>query len=111
MVANNTRACDDGDACTQIDTCAGGVCAGASPLSCADEGDVPGGLCRADSCLDNTDICGEGFDCSYSSDSRYVCAVGPSNYLGVCGEPCPLCGGDRRHWFAGVRAQASARAG
>jgi hypothetical protein len=66
--------------------------------SCADEGDVPGGLCRADSCLDNTDICGEGFDCSYSSDSRYVCAIGPSNYLGVCGElpgslwPTPLLG-------------------
>jgi hypothetical protein len=57
---------------------------------------VPGGLCRADSCLDDVDICGDGFDCSYSSESRYVCAVGASNYRGVCGEkpgsmwPAPL---------------------
>jgi len=63
---------------------------------CADEDDIPGGICRADSCLEDVEICGEGFDCSYSSDSRYVCSVGASNYRGFCGEmpgslwPTPL---------------------
>jgi serine protease len=55
--------------------------------SCVDEDDsgVPGGLCVADSCLDNETICGD-LNCSYSSASRYVCATDPSNYGGFCGQ-------------------------
>ena len=30
----NTLPCDDGDACTQLDGCVGGVCAGSSPVLC-----------------------------------------------------------------------------
>jgi uncharacterized protein (TIGR03382 family) len=64
---------------------------------CLDEEDsgVPGGLCTAKSCKDDASICGSSaYACSYSSDNRYVCAVGPSNYGGLCGatpkETAPL---------------------
>src|SRR4029077_3896725 len=30
----NGTACNDGDACTQTDTCQGGVCTGTSPVAC-----------------------------------------------------------------------------
>jgi uncharacterized repeat protein (TIGR01451 family) len=42
---NNTNACDDGNVCTTIDSCDGGTCVGASPLSCTD-----GNACTADTC-------------------------------------------------------------
>ncbi len=75
--------CDRG-VCTV--TCDDNACR--DGYSCDDDDSVPGGLCRADSCLDNEDICGDdGFNCSYSSAERYVCAAGPSNYAGFfdCG--------------------------
>jgi serine protease len=50
-----------------------------------DDSEVPGGLCRAESCLDDESICGEGSSCSYSSAERYVCALGPSNYKNFLG--------------------------
>ena len=34
-------ACNDGNACTQTDTCQAGVCAGANPVTCAASGPVP----------------------------------------------------------------------
>ena len=53
--------------------------------ACDDDAGVPGGLCRAESCAEDPSICDEpDFACSYSSTSNYVCAVGPSNYLGAC---------------------------
>jgi hypothetical protein len=42
--ANEGAACDDGNACTENDTCSGGMCAG-TPLVCDD-----GNVCTADSC-------------------------------------------------------------
>src|SRR5262249_37068740 len=42
---NNTAACDDGNACTTADTCAGGSCVGGPPPNCND-----GNSCTADSC-------------------------------------------------------------
>ena len=93
-----TVACDD-------EPCRGGY-------SCSDEeqSGVPGGICRPDSCLQDTSICSDGLNCSYSSAQRYVCAVGPSNY-GGCGAqpaawaPLPLVGlllllRRRRRWPA-----------
>jgi subtilisin family serine protease len=99
----------NGQLCERNRDCGSGLCdRGVCTVTCDDEdcregytcddrdSGVPGGLCRADSCLDDVDICGDGFDCSYSSESRYVCAVGASNYRGVCGEkpgsmwPAPL---------------------
>ena len=78
----STGLCDRG-VCTV--TCDGDRCR--SGYSCLEEEDsgVPGGLCVADSCKDDETLCSAGFECSFSSDSRYVCAVGPSNYKTGCG--------------------------
>ncbi|MEZ4297580.1 MAG: DNRLRE domain-containing protein [Polyangiaceae bacterium] len=44
-VKQDDSPCDDGDACTEMDYCMDGVCAGGNPVSC-DDGDA----CTADSC-------------------------------------------------------------
>jgi hypothetical protein len=43
--ANEGLSCDDGDACTQTDSCASGACVGADPVLCDD-----GNVCTIDSC-------------------------------------------------------------
>jgi serine protease len=92
----STGLCDRGVCTVTCDASDDGDCR--DGYSCDDDVDVPGGLCRADSCVDDPAVCTDGFACSYSSDSRYVCAVGPSNYLGVCGAqpaswaPIPVAG-------------------
>ncbi len=43
--ANNTAACDDGDACTTSDLCSGGACVGGKALNCDDVN-----VCTTDSC-------------------------------------------------------------
>ena len=43
---NEGGACDDGDKCTQSDTCHNGLCLGGAPLVCND-----GNECTADACL------------------------------------------------------------
>ena len=54
LVADGTP-CDDGDRCTQRDTCQAGVCTGADPMSCE-----AGDQCRAASVCDpSTGLCGE----------------------------------------------------
>jgi hypothetical protein len=67
---NNTLACDDGDACTENDTCSGGVCAGTA-ITCDD-----GIACTVDSCVGgacqydaSACECDEDFDC----DDGNVC--------------------------------------
>jgi serine protease len=78
------RDCDTG-------LCDRGVCTvtcddvGCNDGYSCDRGEVPGGLCRADSCVDDDSICAEGYHCSYSSAERYVCAFGPSNYKNIFG--------------------------
>jgi hypothetical protein len=61
-VANGTT-CDDGDGCTQSDTCQGGVCAG-TPISCPTgqtcQVGVCGVSCGSDFCRSATEICDGG---------------------------------------------------
>ena len=38
--------CDDGDACTQTDTCQGGICVGGNPLTCGLQQTCSTGQCR-----------------------------------------------------------------
>ena len=45
ITTNNSLPCDDGDVCTTVDTCSGGICVGGSPLDCDDQN-----LCTDDSC-------------------------------------------------------------
>lgn len=71
--------------------CDRGVCTvtcddvGCPDGSRCDDSEVPGGLCRAESCAGDDSICGDATNCSYSSDERYVCALGPSNYKNFLG--------------------------
>ncbi|EYF03981.1 thrombospondin type 3 repeat-containing protein [Chondromyces apiculatus] len=48
-------ACDDGDACSQVDTCQAGVCMGADPVVCQ-----PSVCLEAGSCDPGTGLCGAG---------------------------------------------------
>jgi hypothetical protein len=45
VFANNANACDDGNVCTQNDTCSGGVCVSGTAVVCDD-----GNVCTADVC-------------------------------------------------------------
>jgi hypothetical protein len=55
LVAQNASAlsCNDGDPCTQVDTCTSGECVGGSPLLCADDGNK----CTFDFCDPDTVTC------------------------------------------------------
>lgn len=93
------RGLDDGDdqgaLCRRDGDCASGLCdRGVCTVTCdLDDGDcldgyecdddaVPGGLCRPESCQDEDErFCERGWECSYSSEERYVCADEASNYL------------------------------
>ena len=61
----NGIACDDGNACTQTDTCQGGVCVGSNPVVCS-------GCQLSDSC----------------NPSTGACAPDPAKHH-TCGGPCP----------------------
>jgi uncharacterized repeat protein (TIGR01451 family) len=73
--ANNTVACDDLNACTTNDLCAGGACTGGTALNCSD-----GNPCTDDSCdpatgcahANNTAACTDGNGCTVGD----VCSGG-----------------------------------
>jgi len=48
----NASACNDGNACTTLDSCQSGVCFGANPVNCSD-----GDPCTTDSCNTGTGAC------------------------------------------------------
>jgi slime mold repeat-containing protein len=84
--ANNTGACEDGDACTVGDTCSAGVCqSGSGTLDCND-----GNECTDDSCLpasgcsyvNNTIACEDGNPCSLGDMcSNGFCQPGSSTLV------------------------------
>jgi hypothetical protein len=104
--------CNDGDACTQVDTCQTGVCVGASPVVCgplddchaAGSCDASTGLCTSPLAPDGTscddgdvctavDVCQSG-TCLGSGDACGTCSDGVLNQgeSGVdCGGPCGPC--------------------
>ncbi len=56
---NTTGACNDGNTCTQVDTCDGaGKCIGKSPIACDDKN-----LCTDDSCIN-------GVGCSFKANTK-----------------------------------------
>ena len=71
--------CDDGNACTQADTCAAGVCAGANPVTCTamdqchDVGmcDPTTGMCSRPNKMDGA-MCDDGNKCTQSD----TCSAG-----------------------------------
>lgn len=65
--ANNTSACDDGNACTTADTCSGGTCQGGAPPNCADTNPCTDDTCApATGCVhtNNTAACDDGSACT-----------------------------------------------
>lgn len=85
----NSAACDDGDACTLQDTCAGGICTG-NPIDCSDGNPCTDNACVGGNCVstDNTAPCEDGDACTVGD----VCNGGncQSGAPAVCddADPC-----------------------
>jgi hypothetical protein len=77
-VPDNTRLCDDGDVCTQVDKCQDGVCTGFNPLSCED-----GNPCTTNSC-DPTVGCLSSFNNGAACEDGNPCTVSDTCNQGVC---------------------------
>jgi cysteine-rich repeat protein len=80
MPKQNGLACDDADACTQIDSCHAGVCTGSDPIQC-----IASDQCRVGVCVPATGQCAEvakpnGTDC----DDGNLCTTSDTCQLGVC---------------------------
>ena len=99
-------ACDDGDACTQTDTCQAGVCAGGSPIVCQVQDqchelgtcDPQTGTCSNPAKPAGT-ICDDQDDCTQNDACRAgVCQglllTGVEGVLCALEPPPPLCAGD-----------------
>lgn len=74
--ASDGTPCDDGDACTQVDTCQGGVCVGGDPVVCAaaDACHVAG-TCDPASGRCSNPLAGDGSACTMAGGSG-TCAAG-----------------------------------
>jgi MYXO-CTERM domain-containing protein len=85
-------ACDDGDACTQIDSCQAGICAGSAPVTCsAKDACHEVGACDPLSGMCNDPFKPEGTSC----DDQNECTESDGCSMGACagkpkanGTPC-----------------------
>jgi MYXO-CTERM domain-containing protein len=75
-------ACDDGDACTQVDTCQAGVCAGASPVVCP----APDACHEASVCDPQTGKCAAPVDKADGApcDDGNACTLSDTCKAGTC---------------------------
>jgi hypothetical protein len=87
VFAANTNACDDGNACTQLDSCSGGVCVGENPVTCtAIDSCHTAGACNPASgvCSNpakpNGASCSDGNACTVGDacNNSAVCVPGPA---------------------------------
>src|SRR4051812_44655442 len=79
--SNDGSPCDDGNACTQTDTCQGGACVGSNPVTCTalDQCHAPG------TCNPGTGVCTnpvrtDGTPCSDGN----ACTINDFCVAGVC---------------------------
>lgn len=71
----DTAACDDGDACTQLDTCVGGVCKGVKPVACeATDECHSAGTCDSATGLCSAPAKSEGAPCAGGTCHDGACA-------------------------------------
>src|SRR5207244_2457521 len=79
--APNGTACNDGNACTQTDTCQAGVCTGADPTGCA-----PSDQCHvAGTCNPNTGACSNPVTADGTAcDDANLCTLTDVCQAGVC---------------------------
>jgi hypothetical protein len=74
-------ACDDGNACSQVDTCKAGACSGNSPVVCAAMNDChEAGVCDPATGLCDTPMKANGSPC----DDGKACTAGDKCELGKC---------------------------
>lgn len=82
-VPDDTRLCDDGSMCTQVDKCTGGVCTGYNPLTCGDGNQCKTWTCDPIvGCLSsfNTNPCEDGNPCTVEDKcNQGVCVSGGPN--------------------------------
>ena len=76
-----TGSCDDGNACTQTDTCQGGVCVGSNPKTCTatDQCHMPG-VCNTTTGLCSNPVKADGATCS----DQNSCTTSDSCQSGSC---------------------------
>lgn len=77
--------CNDGNLCTQVDTCQGGVCMGSSPVVCAVLDPCHPGACDPGTGLCSNPPAPDGTPC------RLVCIAGETCQAGVCTLPTTGC--------------------
>ena len=87
--------CDDGDACTQTDTCQSGVCAGDDPAVCddgetctADSCDPADGSCTFDPVVFEGNSCEDGDACTQTDTCQSGICVGSDPVVCDDGEAC-----------------------
>src|SRR5262249_13883324 len=96
---NNTASCDDGDACTQTDTCSNGSCAGSNPVVCSaldqchDAGicDPATGVCSNPAKADGT-ACSDGDACTQRATCQAGVSPGPNPVASTALAQCPDAG-------------------
>jgi hypothetical protein len=80
VVANGTT-CNDGNACTQTDTCQVGVCSGSNPIVCPSLNQCNAGVCDPTSGACSTPPVADGTAC----DDGDACTSSDTCQSGVCG--------------------------
>ncbi|HVY24897.1 MAG TPA: S8 family serine peptidase [Polyangiaceae bacterium] len=91
----NGSPCDDGDACSQTDTCQGGTCTGKNPVicpapdQCHDAGSCDGasGVC-SNPAKPNGSACNDGNTCTRSDSCQAGVCVGSSPVVCVASDQC-----------------------
>jgi hypothetical protein len=79
--ANGSR-CDDGNACTQFDSCQSGACVGGNPVVCtASDACHDAGTCNPMTGMCSNPAKADGAACSDDN----ACTLGESCHAGVCG--------------------------
>jgi Lactonase, 7-bladed beta-propeller len=94
-VADGTP-CDDGSACTQVDTCQGGVCSGGNPVVCttSDQCHVAGtcnpatGTCSNPPAAADGAACNDGDACTQSDSCLAGVCTGSNPVVCTPGDPC-----------------------
>ena len=105
----NGAACDDGNGCTQTDTCTAGACHGANPVVC-----LPLDPChRAGTCNTGTGVCSNPTALDGSScDDNNACTRADSCHAGICtgADPVTCPASDQCH-AAGVCSASTGQCG
>jgi 6-phosphogluconolactonase (cycloisomerase 2 family) len=97
-VANGTS-CDDGNPCSQTDTCQGGVCVGGNPVVCpatdqchaAGVCNIANGVCSNPAKTDGS-ACDDGNACTQVDACQSGACVGSSPTVCAASDPCHLAG-------------------